>query len=147
MKRPQVLLMSAVLLFALLGVAAVADDTDSSQSQPTDKDSAEANYDLCLSAARAYPQQGLYIAEEWMTEGGGEPAEHCAAVSLINLRKYAAAGARLENMATVSHASDAVRMGMGMLAQAAQAWFMDGNNERAYRLQSEALALAPRESR
>jgi len=103
-----------------------------------------ANYDLCLSTARSYPEQGFELAGRWEGLGGGEPARHCTAVALIGLHQYAEAAKRLQALAESSKQSADIRA--GMLAQAGQAWFLGGDNDRAYAAQSAALKLAPQTS-
>jgi tetratricopeptide (TPR) repeat protein len=98
------------------------------------------NYTLCLDTARTYPEQGLEFAGRWEGLGGGDPARHCAAVALIGLRHYAEAASRLEDLAQNGHERSEIRA--GMLAQAAQAWFLNGNSDRAMAVQTAALTLA-----
>jgi tetratricopeptide (TPR) repeat protein len=100
-----------------------------------------ANYKLCLSTARSYPEQGFELAGRWEGLGGGEPAKHCAAVALIGLGQYPEAAKRLTALALSSKQEADIRA--GMLAQAGQAWFLAGNNERALETQTAALKIVP----
>jgi tetratricopeptide (TPR) repeat protein len=99
-----------------------------------------ANYDLCLTTARTYPEQGFELAGRWEGIGGGQAAQHCAAVALIGLHQYAEAATRLETLATSTKRGDDVRA--GLFAQAGQAWFLDDKNDRAFADQSTALKIA-----
>src|SRR5215469_3766315 len=58
-----------------------------------------AHYRTCLSASNLNPAAALSDAESWVKTGGGVPAQHCAALALVNLKRYAEAGQRLDQMA------------------------------------------------
>lgn len=105
---------------------------------------APVNYQLCLSTARSYPEQGFELAGRWVGLGGGEPAKHCEAVALIGLHQYAEAAHRLEELEGASKQGADIRA--GMLAQAGQAWFLGDDNEHAYADQTAALKIAPQNS-
>ncbi|HSV29935.1 MAG TPA: hypothetical protein VLL76_10260 [Candidatus Omnitrophota bacterium] len=98
-------------------------------------------YEACLIIAKKSPEQGWEEAIAWQSLGGGEAARHCAAVALIGLKKYGEAATRLETLANESKRDDATRA--EMLAQAAQAWLLEGNTMRADAAQRAALTLAP----
>ncbi|MCR6629109.1 MAG: hypothetical protein NVV74_03120 [Magnetospirillum sp.] len=98
-------------------------------------------YRVCLTLAKQKPEQGWEEALAWQSLGGGEAARHCAAVALIGLGKYGEAATRLETLANESVRADVVRA--EMLAQAAQAWQMLGNIQRADAAQRSALILSP----
>jgi len=143
------------LMFGLLTYAGVTAVTAASPPKAPPKagapaipklspDEGPANYDFCLSTARSYPEQGFEMAGRWEGVGGGEPARHCAAVALIGLHQYSEAAGRLEKLAEESKGGPDVRA--GMLAQAGQAWFLNGDNEHAYADQTTALKLAPEKS-
>lgn len=98
-------------------------------------------YRKCLILAKTKPEEGWEEALQWQSLAGGEPARHCAAVALIGLGKYGEAATRLETLANESVREDSVRA--EMLAQAAQAWILEGNTQRADAAQRAALKLAP----
>lgn len=98
-------------------------------------------YRNCLILAKTKPEQGWEEAIAWQSLGGGEAARHCAAVALIGLAKYGEAATRLETLANESVRSGGVRA--EMLAQAAQAWVLLGNTQRADAAQRSALQLSP----
>lgn len=100
-------------------------------------------YQMCLSMARAYPEQGVEFSGKWIGLGGGEPAKHCQAVSMMGMHEYGEAATRLEELAQNSKQPNPVRA--GMLAQAAQSWLLHGDNERAYAAQTAALKLTPKD--
>lgn len=98
-------------------------------------------YRDCMRLAAEQPKEAWEKAGQWIGLAGGEPARHCAAVALIGLEEYKEAAERLEMLATTSTRAPEVRA--GMLAQAAQAWMLDGNLERANAAQTTALDLTP----
>lgn len=98
-------------------------------------------YRTCLVLAKTKPEQGWEEAIAWQSLGGGEAARHCAAVALIGMGKYGEAATRLETLANESVRADPVRA--EMLAQAAQAWLLLGNTQRADAAQRAALILSP----
>lgn len=102
----------------------------------------QAEYTACMSLARGEPAAAFEQARAWSLQGGGEPARRCAAVALIGLGRYVEAAQRLEQLASEMVADSAGLRG-GVLAQAAQAWLLSGEAERAHVALSEALRLAP----
>ena len=102
-------------------------------------------YDYCLDLARTKPEQAIEFAGRWVALGGDEPAKHCQAVALIGLKSFGEAATRLETLANDSKSAGDVRA--GMLAQAAQAWMLEGEPNRAYKAQTSALELATAGSR
>jgi tetratricopeptide (TPR) repeat protein len=97
-------------------------------------------YRTCLILAKTKPEQGWEEALAWQSLGGGEAARHCAAVALIGMGKYGEAATRLETLANESVRADSVRA--EMLAQAAQAWGLLGNTQRADAALRGALTLS-----
>ena len=59
-----------------------------SSAPPTDR----AHYRRCLADSSANPAIALSDAEAWIKSGGGVPAEHCAALALVTLKRYPDAG-------------------------------------------------------
>ena len=55
-----------------------------------------AEYDACMLLADRAPTEALASARSWEEVGGGNPARHCAAIALFNLRNYEEAAARLD---------------------------------------------------
>ncbi len=99
-------------------------------------------YEDCMTLARRTPEDGFESALAWAAQGGGEAAQHCAAVAQIGLGDYAGAAVRLEKAGGAMPA-DRVALAAELLAQAGQAWFMAGELERAHGVQAAALKLAP----
>jgi tetratricopeptide (TPR) repeat protein len=124
------------------GAAASAQQPSPVTVQPLpapDLENPEITYEGCLSMARETPERGFEFSGVWLSLGGGEPARHCQAVALIGLNAYGEAATRLEEMAESSNESAVVRA--GLLAQAGQAWVLEGEFERAYAAQTAALDL------
>lgn len=126
---------------ALLAVAATVFALALSPAAGRAQDQDAARYAECMRLAETRPTAAWEEAGQWRGVGGGEPAKHCAAVALIGIGEYQEAAHRLEELATASRAPDPVRA--GMLAQAAQAWLLAGDAERAHAAQTTALELAP----
>src|SRR5215475_12030786 len=57
------------------------------------------HYRRCLADSNANPAIALNDAETWIKAGGGAPAEHCASLALVALKRYAEAGTRLDKLA------------------------------------------------
>src|ERR1700761_3909256 len=53
-------------------------------------------YERCLDLAHSDPQRAFAEADAWRNLGGGFPAQHCAAVALVGLKKYPEAATQLE---------------------------------------------------
>lgn len=99
-------------------------------------------YARCLNQAQSDPEAAYAVGLSWFEAGGGLPARHCVAVALVGLGDHAEAAARLERLAQEVPGDDAVIRG-GLLAQAAQAWGLNGRLDRAEDLQSQVLAVFP----
>ena len=99
-------------------------------------------YKECMVLARAAPEDGFESALGWAAVGGGEGAQHCAAAALIGLGRYAEAARRLERLAAELRPGEA-DLRSSVLAQAGQAWILDGDAGRAHAVQSAALEFDP----
>lgn len=115
-------------------------------------------YNSCMQMARDKPAEALNVALLWIEDMGGAPARHCEAVSLFNLAEFGEAGARFEliaedirvgrGMPTVGgkkYAADSV-MFASILSQAAQAWMLAGELDRAHDAASRALSIVEKGS-
>jgi tetratricopeptide (TPR) repeat protein len=128
----------AIVLALLLPRTAAARGLDALPAAPTDSQ----RYDACLARARNNPADALAAAEEWRRAGGGFPADHCAAVSLIGLKRYPEAAQRLEAMAgAMMRAAPAMRA--DTLDQAGQAWLLADQAAEARAAFDAALTLKP----
>lgn len=102
-------------------------------------------YQQCLSLARTQPDKSIELAGKWAGLGGGEPAKHCQALSLVGLGEYAEGATRLEEIAKSSQQEATVRA--SMLAQAGQGWRLQSDLTRAYAAQTTALKIVPQGSK
>jgi tetratricopeptide (TPR) repeat protein len=99
-------------------------------------------YDRCLNLVRTKPQIAFDAALAWRDEGGGAPAEHCIAVSLVGLGHYGEGAVRLDKLAHDRTAGDAGNRA-ALLDQAGNAWLLAGQPEDALASFSAALKLTP----
>ncbi len=102
-------------------------------------------YQECLALARTKPDKGIELAGKWVGLGGGEPAKHCQALSLVGLGEYGEGARRLEELGKRSQQEATVRA--SMLAQAGEGWRLQGDLTRAYAVQSLALKVVPQGSK
>jgi len=119
---------SLILLLAAASVAGAA-ESDS------------ARYRRCLADSNANPAAALADAENWVKAGGSVPAEHCASLALVNLKRYVEAGVRLDKIAGGSAKLDA-SFRAALFNQAGNAWLLAGDGARAVQSFSGALALS-----
>jgi len=102
------------------------------------------HYDRCLQLAHSDPQKAYDDAESWRNIGGGFPAQHCAAVALVGLKKYTEAATKLEALANAM-----MQVGPGMrgdaLEQAGQAWLLAGKPNEAKSAFDAALGFKPKD--
>ena len=101
-----------------------------------------ARYAHCMALAHSNPAQAFTEAETWRQENGHFPAEHCAAVALIGLKRYAEAAARLEALAGAMM-QESPRLRAETLEQAGQAWLLGNQAAKAKIAFDGALKLAP----
>jgi tetratricopeptide (TPR) repeat protein len=99
------------------------------------------HYRRCLGNADSNPALALDDADSWSKSGGGAPAEHCGAVALVNLKRYAEAGAKLDQIAGGREKLD-VAFRVELFDQAGNAWLLAGDGGRAVQSFSGALALS-----
>jgi tetratricopeptide (TPR) repeat protein len=134
-------------LFFLLfsAVAAAAAEPAGSPTRTPSPRNAEADaatYDRCLKLAKQDPPAAQRLAEGWHERGGAHPADHCAAVALVGLKRYRDAASRLEELAqAMTKAPAALRA--DVFDQAGQAWLLAGDPVRAYAASGQAVSLRP----
>jgi len=103
------------------------------------------HYDRCLQMAHSDPQNAYADAESWRAVGGGFPAQHCAAVALVSLKKYTEAATRLETLANAMMTAGP-EMRSDALEQAGQAWLLAGKASEAKSAFDAALAFKPKDA-
>ena len=100
-----------------------------------------AHYRSCLSAANLNPSAALSDAESWTKSGGGVPAQHCAALALVTLKRYAEAGQRLDHIAADRGVPD-LSFRAALYDQAGNAWLLAGDGAHAVQSFQAALTLS-----
>ena len=103
------------------------------------------DYEACMRLAREQPVDGMETALAWENRGGGTAARHCAAVALVGLGDFQAAGRGLESLAWDLPAETPNTVRARVLAQAGQAWLNAGRPDKAHAVLSAAVELAPRD--
>ncbi|MSO72532.1 MAG: tetratricopeptide repeat protein [Rhodospirillaceae bacterium] len=131
----------ASVLVSSIGRAAGPSSPSTQPSPDPDLANPAMTYHLCLDLAREQPDKAIELAGKWVGLGGGEGAKHCQALALIGLKEYGEGATRLEALARQSRQEPLVRA--NMLAQAGQAWMLQGETSRAYAAQSAALKILP----
>lgn len=100
------------------------------------------DYASCTALVRTDPKAAADRASQWETQGGGQPARHCAAVALFAMGEFGEAAVRLEALAQdMAEAPPTVRA--EVFAQAGQAWLAAGDYARAETIFSTAHELYP----
>ncbi|CCD00281.1 FeoA family protein [Azospirillum baldaniorum] len=99
-------------------------------------------FQACLTLAEKRPAEALESAQTWLNRGGGDHARLCQALALFHKGDFTTAGARLEELAPVLGKDDP-KAGASILGRAGWAWLRAGDNVRAERAYSRALALQP----
>lgn len=133
------LLAAALLAAQTAGGAGPSDFAVTDPEAPTRLDP---RYAECVAAVDANPEEGRRQALRWITDGGGDPAMHCAAVADIAVGLPRVGGRRLMSLAEAATTTDP-GLAARLYAQAAQAW-VNGNEEmKALEAINAAYAQAP----
>jgi tetratricopeptide (TPR) repeat protein len=135
----------ALLYLLCMTAAAAAAEPAGSPTRPAGPRNAEADaatYDRCLKLAKQNPGAAESLAQTWHEQGGAHPAEHCAAVALVGLKRYKEAATRLEALAQAMTTAPA-GLRADVFDQAGQAWLLAGDAVRAYAAAGQALGLQP----
>jgi tetratricopeptide (TPR) repeat protein len=103
------------------------------------------HYDRCLQLAHSDPQKAYDDAESWRNIGGGFPAQHCAAVALVGLKRYPEAASKLEALANAMMQAGPEMRGDAM-EQAGQAWLLAGKPNEAKSAFNAALGFKPKDT-
>lgn len=141
-------IVAAALTLGLgLAVAAAASDRGSGRQNvlPPPPQSDAQHYDRCLQTARSDPQKAYDDASSWRDLGGGFPAQHCAAVALVGLKKYAEAATQLGALANAMMQAGP-EMRADTLEQAGQAWLLAGKPNEAKSAFDAALGFKPKDA-
>ena len=103
------------------------------------------SYEACVLIIETNPNLAFDTALAWRDQGGGLPAEHCAALALISLDEAAEAASRLGNLAARTDAGDGAARAK-LLTEAGNAWLLAAQWENADTAFSAALKLTPRDA-
>lgn len=103
----------------------------------------EREYQECMRLTRLEPALAFETALAWQDMGGGLPARHCEAVSLLLLGHHAEAATRLEMLAAEMPDDAPPESVSDVLAHAGIAWVEAGNLDRAVGVQTAAIDLTP----
>jgi tetratricopeptide (TPR) repeat protein len=104
---------------------------------------AAAEYDACLRKAANQPEAAYEDATGWArTRGGGEPAQHCAAVALFNAGQWRRAAEAFTDLAGRYRDRRAL-LRASLVAQAGRAWLAADEPARAVAALSAAIDIAP----
>jgi tetratricopeptide (TPR) repeat protein len=125
--------------------AAPARSTSPQSPFPPAPQSDAQHYDRCLQLAHTDPQKAFDDADSWRNIGGGFPAQHCAAVALIGLKRYPEAATRLEALANAMMQAGPEMRG-DALEQAGQAWLLAGMPNEAKSAFDAALGFRPKDA-
>jgi tetratricopeptide (TPR) repeat protein len=98
-------------------------------------------YNSCMAMTQHDPKAALREAQAWRKEGGGDPALHCVAVSLLGIGEYQQAALNLESLSRSQRITPALRG--DLLGQAGNAWTLARKPAEAYKDQTAALKLKP----
>jgi regulator of sirC expression with transglutaminase-like and TPR domain len=101
-------------------------------------------YQTCVAAIDVNPMDAFERALAWRAQGGGAPADHCAALALIALDEPGEAASRLDLLARRSDAGTLMERAK-LLAEAGNAWLLADQPANAEVAFSAALRLTPRD--
>lgn len=99
-------------------------------------------YARCLELGKRNAGTAIDQANGWYADGGGAAALHCEALALVELKRYAEAGQKLELAARLGAAMKAGERAE-LLDQAGNAYLLAGQGEKADSAFTAALSLAP----
>jgi len=116
--------------------------TNASVAAPQNAVEPNAAYEHCLASVKRDPAAALAEAQQWSTQRGGAASLHCAALALMELKRYPEAAQTLENAASIT-AGVAARA--QVFDQAGNAWLLAGNTAKAEAELADAVSLAPRD--
>lgn len=131
---------SWLLLALSLAVAQAANQVPA--AAPPASGNAADDYGRCLKLAHDDPNRALTQATSWHSNGGGFPAEHCEAVALVGLKRYAEAAKELQALAGAMMTADP-QLRADALDQAGQAWLLADKPEDAKAAFDGALGFKP----
>jgi tetratricopeptide (TPR) repeat protein len=121
-------------IFTVLTLICVA---VSAKAAPQANDSKR--YNDCLAQANLNAPVAFATATKWIEQGGGAPAQHCAAVALVGMKRYAEGASRMD---ALGHAPGVGDLRPQIFDQAGNAWLLAGNTGKAIVSFQAALTLS-----
>jgi tetratricopeptide (TPR) repeat protein len=100
------------------------------------------DYQACLTKIETNAEEGRRFALRWVTDGGGAPAIHCAAVADLALDLPKVAASRLQPLADKTATQDPA-LAAKLYIQIAEAWSIAGREAEALAALEKAYANAP----
>lgn len=143
---PTSAVLAAMMIALRVGALAAAPPS------PADDVAAARWYRQCMQLTDTDPQKALDRAEAKSKAQGDVmgvadvadvAAGHCAAVALVRLERFAAGASRFEELAGKA---DRLDLRAALLDQAADAWLLAGNAERALKVLTAAVEIAPEDA-
>ncbi len=99
------------------------------------------DYEACAELATTSPDAAARFAEQWMSDGGGIEAKHCAAIAMLAQGAPRSAGALLIDLAESKEANPV--LASQLYVQAAEALLSGGAKEKAFEAVRSAYRLMP----
>ncbi len=127
------------ILTALLGLGLL---TLPAHAQSSAQLSENARYTACLAMTDTDPEAAFEDAISWRNEGGGWPARHCHASSLVALGDTVRGAEMLESLASIERPGLVLPERLGMWKEAGEAWMSIGEPAEAAGAYSVAMALS-----
>ncbi len=127
---------SIAVLFAVVAGAPVH------AAQPSNPFGTSTPYESCVAAINKSAADAFEMALTWRTQGGGLPADHCAALALLALDEPGEAASRLNALAQRTDAGSREERA-ALLAQSGNAWLLASQVENAETAFTAALRLTP----
>ncbi len=131
----------AAFTAVVLGVMPCAALAATADGLPAEK----GRYDECIAAVEIDPEQAFEEALIWRDQGGGDPAEHCVAMTLLALGYVEEAAVRLDTLARENRGGTQ-ELRSDLMLQAGDAWLLSRRADLAEASFSAALMLTPREA-
>ncbi|HYM17230.1 MAG TPA: hypothetical protein VEU06_01595 [Micropepsaceae bacterium] len=130
------------LSIALAGLVGVFVASSAGAAQNSNPFGTSTPYESCVAAVAKNAADGFEMAMTWRTQGGGLPADHCAALALLALDEPGEAASRLNALAQRPDAGSREERA-ALLAQSGNAWLLASQVDNAETAFTAALKLTP----
>src|SRR5262249_20339670 len=134
--------MGRLLSLTLFGVLAALCAVPLHAAQQGNPFGTSSPYESCVAAINKNAADAFEMALTWRTQGGGLPADHCAALALLALDEPGEAASRLNALAQRTDAGTREERA-ALLAQSGNAWLLASQVENAETAFTAALKLTP----